>query len=274
MVASRLVASVLVSPPLPLAPPLRPIMSQRWSAGRRVTIRTSVLNVPPVPGPPVSSPAVDPRLVAVGTSGTTIGWATETPDVAPRLAPAALPARATLDDSPSLAVSAESRPAPMIAAFTTIDPLREPRIQSTAPSLDGLALSASRVALPADRKEADPTDPADEQGRQTEVVLAVVREYTRALERLDVHATKAVYPSVDDRRLRRSFEDVETQRFQLASCGVSFSSSGRGANAWCLGNSTFRPKIGSRVLRYTDQVWEFNLARDGGGWQILEARIQ
>ena len=273
MVASRLIASVLVTPPLPLAPPLRPMMSQRWSAGRRVTIQTSVLNVPPVPGPPVSSPAVDPRLVAVGTSGTTIGWATDTPDVAPRLAPAAPPARATLDDSPELFVSAESRPAPMNAAFTTI-PLREPRIQSTAPSLDGLALSASRVVLPADRKEADPTDPADEQGRQREGVLAVVREYTRALERLDVHATKAIYPSVDDRRLRRSFEDVETQRFQLASCGVSFSSSGRGANAWCLGNSTFRPKIGSRVLRYTDQVWEFNLARDGGGWQILEARIQ
>ncbi len=40
MLASRLVASVLVSPPLPLAPPFRPIMSQRWSAGRRVTIQT------------------------------------------------------------------------------------------------------------------------------------------------------------------------------------------------------------------------------------------
>ena len=51
MLASRLVASLLVSPPLPLAPPLRPIMSQRWSAGGRVTIRTSILNVPPVPGP-------------------------------------------------------------------------------------------------------------------------------------------------------------------------------------------------------------------------------
>ena len=74
MLASRLVASVLVSPPLPLAPPLRPIMGQRWGAGRRVTIQTSVLNVPPVPGPPVSSPAVDPRLVPVGTGGTTIGW--------------------------------------------------------------------------------------------------------------------------------------------------------------------------------------------------------
>jgi hypothetical protein len=168
----------------------------------------------------------------------------------------------------------------MIAAFPTI-PLREPRIQSTAPSLDRLALSpdrlalsANRVALPADRKEADPTDPADDQRRQQDGVIAVVREYTRALERLDVHATKAVYPSVDDRRLRQSFEDVEAQRFQLGSCGVSFSSSGHDANAWCLGNSTYRPKIGSRVLRYTDQVWEFNLARDGSGWQILKARVQ
>jgi hypothetical protein len=84
---------------------------------------------------------------------------------------------------------------------------------------------------------------------------------------------RAVYPSVDDRRLRRSFEDVETQRFQLGSCGVSFSSSGHDANAWCLGNSTYRPKVGSRVLRYKG-VWEFNLARDGSGWQILEARVQ
>ena len=130
----------------------------------------------------------------------------------------------------------------MTAAFPTI-PLREPRVESTAPSLDGLAFSANRVALPADRKEADPTDPADEQGHQKEVVLAVVREYTRALERLDVHATKAVYPSVDARRLRESFEVVEAQRFQLGSCGVSFSSSGHDANAWCLGNSTYRPKL-------------------------------
>jgi hypothetical protein len=272
--ASRLFASMLVSPPLPLAPALRPITKQRWGAGRSVTIQTTVLKVPTVPGPPVSSPAtVDPVLVAVGTSSTTIGRATDTPDVAPRLAPAAPTARATVDDTPPIAASTEPRPAPITAASATI-PLREPRIQSTAPSLDRLALSANRVALPADRKEADPENPADAQSRQKEGVLAVVREYTRALEQLDVRATKAVYPSVDDRRLRRSFADVETQRFQLGSCGVSLSSSGNDANALCLGNSTYRPKVGSRVLRYTNQVWEFNLARDGGGWQILEARIQ
>src|SRR4029453_18952379 len=131
----------------PLAPPLSPIMSQRSGAGRRVTIRTSILNVPPVPGPPVSSPAaLAPRLVPVGTSGSTIGWATDTPDVAPRLAPAALPAAATLDDSPLPAAPIESGLAPMIA--TAAIPLRELGVQPAA-----LALPSSRVALPADRKE-------------------------------------------------------------------------------------------------------------------------
>jgi hypothetical protein len=289
--AARLVTLALASPPLPLAPPLRFITNRRSSSESRVTLRTSLLNVPVVPGPPARSSAavLDPTLkpvgtssntivgtsdnAVVGTSGITIDWTAHTPDVAPRPATAAPQAGATLDDAPPVAPLVEPQTAPMTGAAVAI-PLRETRIQSTAPSLDRLALSASRVALPADRKEPDPTDPADEQRRQKEGVLAVVFEYTRALERLDVHATKAVYPSVDDRRLRQSFEDVETQRFQLASCGVSFSSSGHDANALCLGNSTFRPKVGSRVLRYTDQVWEFNLARDGSGWQILEARIQ
>lgn len=264
--ASRLIESVLVSPAVPLAPPLQLATRRSLSREPHVTVRTSLLNVPSVPGRPASSlaGAVDRSLVPVGTSGTTISWtAAETPDAAPHLAPVAPPDKATVDDAPPVASLPEHQPAPMTVAAIAI-PLREARIGLATPS----------VTLPADRKEADPRDPVADQSRQKEVILAVVHEYARALERFDVRATKAIYPSVDDRRLRQSFEDVETQRFQLASCGVSFSSSGHDANAWCLGNSTFRPKVGSRVLRYTDQVWEFNLARDGGGWQILEARVQ
>ena len=271
--ASRLVATGLVSPPLPLAPPLRLMTSRPSSHAQHVTLRTSLLNVPTMPGPPGPTIAarVDHTLVPVGTSGRAIGW--DAPDTAPRVAPmTASPASLMPDDAAPVAHVGEREPAPMTVAANVI-PLGETRIQPVAPFADRLALSVTRP-LPGDRKEADPRDPAEDQRRQKEVVLAVVREYTRALERLDVHATKAVYPSVDDRRLRRSFENVEAQRFQLGSCGVFFSSSGHDANAWCLGNSTFRPKVGSRVLRYTDQVWEFNLARDGGGWQILEARIQ
>src|SRR5688572_7520991 len=155
MLASRFVASMLVSPPVPLAPPLGPFMGQRPSAGRPVTIQTSVLNVPPVPGPPVSSHApVDRMLVPVGTSGTTIGRATDTPDVAPHLAPAAPLAIATLDDPPPPAAPTQFWPEPVAEASTVI-PLREPQIPSTAPPLNRPALSASRVGLPADRKEAD-----------------------------------------------------------------------------------------------------------------------
>ena len=289
--AARLATLALASPPLPLAPPLRLITNRRSSSEPRVTLRTSLLNVPVVPGPPAWSSAavLGPTLRSVGTSGNpivrtseqaiagtsgiTTDWTAHTPDVAPRLATAAPQAWATLDDAPPAAPLVEPQPAPMTGATIAI-PLRETRILPAEPSVDRLALSANRAALPSDRTRAEPRDQAEDQHRQKEVVLAVVHEYARALERLDVRATKAVYPSVDDRRLRRSFEDVETQRFQLASCGVSFSSSGHDANAWCLGNSTFRPKVGSRVLRYTDQVWEFNLARDGSGWQILEARIQ
>ena len=267
VLASRLVNVILGSPPLPLSPPLQLAASARSTAARRVTIETSLLNVPPVPGPPVPSAAtLDARLVPVGTGGT-IGGAADAPDVDPYLAVAAPSALAAFDDALA------PRPVPMIAALTTI-PLAQPRVDSAAPSVDRLAPSANRIALPADRKEADPRDPADVQRRREEVVLAVLHEYTRALERFDVGATKAVYPSVDDRRLRQSFEDVETQRFQFGKCGVSFSSSGDGANAWCIGNSTFRPKVGSRVIKYSDQAWQFTLARDGGGWQIREARFQ
>ena len=119
-------------------------MSQRSSDGRPVTIQTSVLNVPPVPGPPVSSLAVDSRLVPVGTSRTTIGWATDTPDVAPRLAPAAPPARATLDDSPSLAAPAESRPAPMTSASR---PLRCASLESSPPLRPWIASRCQQAVL-------------------------------------------------------------------------------------------------------------------------------
>ena len=116
--------------------------------------------------------------------------------------------------------------------------------------------------------------PIDDERGQKEVVLAVLRAYSRAYERLDVRATKAVYPSVDDRRLQRAFENLQGQEMRFASCGVSISSSGADANARCKGDAVYRPKVGSRVVRLTDREWTFSLSRGGGGWQILNARMQ
>lgn len=98
-------------------------------------------------------------------------------------------------------------------------------------------------------------------------------EYRRAFERLDVGATKAVYPTVDDRALQRAFQDLEGQQVRFANCGVSISSSGAGANARCTGDATYRPKVGSRI-QLTNREWKFSLARDGSSWQILDARMQ
>ena len=104
-------------------------------------------------------------------------------------------------------------------------------------------------------------------------VLAVLRAYSLAYEQLDVRATKAVYPSVDDRRLRRAFQDLEAQQVRFGDCSMSFSSSGAGANARCKGDATFRPKVGA-VVRLTNREWTFSLSRDGGGWQILNAEMR
>ena len=104
--------------------------------------------------------------------------------------------------------------------------------------------------------------------------MAVLREYSRAYERLDVGATKAVYPTIDARRLQRAFQELEGQQVRFANCEMKISSSGAGANARCTGDATYRPKVGSRVVRLTNLEWTFSLARDGSGWQILDARMQ
>jgi hypothetical protein len=115
-------------------------------------------------------------------------------------------------------------------------------------------------------------DPNLDLQKQQQVVLQILREYTRAFERMDVQAAKAVWPSLDDRALQRAYQQLDGQHLQLASCGVSIS--GVDANARCRGNATYRPKVGSRVLHVTEREWTFNLSRGAGGWQIVNARIQ
>jgi len=108
---------------------------------------------------------------------------------------------------------------------------------------------------------------------EKDVVLAVLKEYSRAYGQMDVRATKAVYPTVDDRSLRRAFDDLKEQQVRFASCGVAISSSGAGASAWCTGDATYRPKIGSR-MHLPNREWTFTLEREGTGWQILKASMK
>jgi hypothetical protein len=136
------------------------------------------------------------------------------------------------------------------------------------------SVSAAPLVVPEKAPGSAPsvTDRAAELRKQEEIVRGVLRDYTRAFEHLDVQAAKAIWPSVDDRALRRAFQQLDGQQLRFASCGVSVSD--RDANARCQGDATYRPKVGSRVLRLTQREWTFSLARDNDRWQIVNATLQ
>jgi hypothetical protein len=266
VLASRVISSILIAPPLPLAPPLQ-LLSTRRPAGR-VTLQTTIMNVPALPGPPlpIRSASFERTAVPVGTIGTMARAAVI--DARPKLASfVAVGTLARLTSAPE----PEPDSTPASSTVTAPSP-SEPRSETAPLAAERSAPAAERlVAATTGRLDAAPASAFDEQRRQT--VVAVVHQYARALERLDVSATKAVYPSVDGRELRRAFDGLKGQQYSIASCGVSFSTSGDDARARCTANATFRPKVGSRVLRLTDYEWVINLARGGGGWQIREAQI-
>jgi hypothetical protein len=144
------------------------------------------------------------------------------------------------------------------------------------PQATTLALASRVEATPLDASNVPAVSPAVDRSaelrKDEETVLRVLHDYTRAFERLDVQAAKAIWPSVDDRALQRAFEQLDGQQLRFASCGVSVS--GQDANARCRGEATYRPKVGSRVLRLTEREWTFNLSRDNDTWQIVKATLQ
>ena len=145
----------------------------------------------------------------------------------------------------------------------------------TAPPIAGITrlpapveATVARVAVAAKAPEAGTADLS----RQKQIVLQILQEYQQAFQRLDVRAAKAVWPSLDDRKLRRAFQQLDRQELRFASCDV-VSISGRDANASCRGDLTYRPKVGSRAMTLTEREWTFNLSRADEGWQIVNATI-
>src|SRR5688572_5747406 len=233
--------------PLPGAPRLSTSRVLPAASDRSVVVRSTLVTVKATPATADSSLESRPasRPVPVGTTGHTI-IASGTPKIAPP--PTVLP--------PMRSLAELKRDEDALGALPTTTAEAAAAAARTMPVTDTPPppAIAARVA---------PPTAADEVNKQKEIVLAVLREYSRAYERLDVRATKAVYPSVDDRKLQRAFQELEGQQVRFASCGVSISSSGAGANAWCRGDATFRPKVGSRIVRLTDREWTFSLSRDG-----------
>lgn len=174
---------------------------------------------------------------------------------------------------------------PMVTPLT----LRVPSTQLlSAIELTGVpeALAAPAPQLPSRRAAADtrpartdvvtvsasPVDLPSELRKQKEIVLQVLRDYRQAYERLDVSAAQALWPTLDVRALQNAFKDIEAQQVRLGTCGIDIR--GQDANARCPFEATYRPKVGSRVVRVTEREWLFNLSRNDAGWQIVNATIQ
>ena len=209
-------------------------------------------------------------LRVVGTSG------------AGRPDPAAVRASASLEGA-AIAATAPSLPLrDRASSERAIDATSSPVLsESLAPRAPVARISEAAVhraeehaAAPAAAAEVSAVaiDRAAAAKREEEIVRQVLRDYARAFERLDVQAAKALWPTVDDRALQRAFQQLDAQQVRFASCGVAVT--GRDANARCRGEATYRPKVGSRVLRLTAREWTFNLSRDNDRWQIVNATLQ
>ena len=105
-----------------------------------------------------------------------------------------------------------------------------------------------------------------------DLVRRLIAEFTGAFERLDVSATKAMWPSVDDRKLRRAYERLSSQSLSFESCGITIS--GETANARCQGSATYQPKIGSRPVQIASREWMFDLSKQDAGWHIVNTVVR
>jgi hypothetical protein len=264
-------------PVAPLGAARQSFAELRAARGRSVRVKTEFISVSPAPRPDGGDggAARDARTLEhpVATTGFVRAARTDTSPLRgpndgsmdDRLATHALvrpvddPGRHTISelgiigDGPAVPMEPAEHIVP--AALTSATPISPAFAESTsAPA----GLSA--------------TDRMAELRKQEDIVRKVLLDYTRAYERLDVQAAKAIWPSVDDRALQHAFEQLDAQQVRFASCGVSVS--GRDANARCRGDATYRPKVGSRVLRLTAREWTFSLSRDNDRWQIVNATLQ
>ena len=135
-----------------------------------------------------------------------------------------------------------------------------------------LRSSVPPVAAPRPVAQSSTSEPPRDMPDQTQIIRDVLDHYTRSFETMDPRATKAVYPSVDDRALQKAYRALDGQQVRLSSCGVSID--GPDANARCRGTATYHPKVGPRAVQLTDVEWMFNLARSDAGWQIVNANAR
>jgi hypothetical protein len=122
------------------------------------------------------------------------------------------------------------------------------------PSRDTSASSADLAPRPASREP------------EARAIEGVLGRYRQAFNTLDISATTAVWPSVDEKTLARAFDRLEDQEVSFETCEIDVA--GVLAEAACSGSARYVPKVGSRTARAEARRWSFTLRKAGGGWVI------
>lgn len=192
----------------------------------------------------------------VGTTGSVTMLASSSTGPAKPTVPA-LPRAAFAADQPE--VSEAGTRLPVAEAVNAIEAIPEVPVLADPPA------AAERIEpLPTSIRAAAVTAVSEET-----LVRRLLDEYAGAFERLDVSATKAVWPSVNDKALEKAYGRLASQRLTLQGCGITIS--GSTANARCQGSATYQPRIGKRAV-VASREWTFDLLKKDAAWRIVALR--
>jgi type II secretory pathway predicted ATPase ExeA len=157
---------------------------------------------------------------------------------------------------------AVQRPSPVMSMPRPANEIAPPRVMPLAALPVETAIPSTESTL----STAATTEAAESQLLEERSVRAVLDGYRRAYNRLDVAATRTVWPSVDSKALVRAFDSLESQALDFFNCRIT--ASDREAVALCAGSARYVPKVGNKYERNETRLWNFDLKKSQGGWTI------
>jgi hypothetical protein len=107
-------------------------------------------------------------------------------------------------------------------------------------------------------------------GGDTRAIRAVIDRYQTAFNNRNAQMAKAIWPSLDERKLEKAFEQLDEQEISFDAC--TFEVSGARAAAACQGRARYVRKVGSRSQRVEPRRWVFRLTNTSEGWTIGTVR--
>ena len=175
-------------------------------------------------------------------------------------------------DAP-VVISLEPVSAGLLGTAESVDVSIPPVQQPDAVTPDARVATPLRAMapLPAAVRPANANPGSSARLSDEALVRRLLDEYAGAFERLDVVATKAVWPSVNDKALKRAYEQLAGQSLSLQSCGITID--GSTANARCRGSATYLPKIG-RPVQIAAREWMFDLSKTDAAWRIVNTLVR